>query len=387
MRQSGGQLAIQLYWPVLPLAVWAITSGAPFSTWLLINLACWPIAFAVSVAMHEGGHALAGLLLAFKPFRLTLGAGSLVAQKQLGALRFELRELAISGSVGMSADSLTAIRLRLWLVFAAGPAATTGLFWLALRFSDGLSIGALSSGPAGWELLGFCNAFVLFFSLYPGHFGGMPSDGRSLLLRIPWVPSSQFEEFLIAEDFDRVSSAIAQRDWHGARELVAQAELKLPGARPIKFTRAAIDLLSGKFVEPRATFLEFLEDPQPAVAALAKNNLAWAAFMERDPQRLDEALSYSAAAVETLSRSAAAHGTRGAVLFWAAKPEDASPHLLRSIALAESPHHRAFSACVLAMICNQSRDVEDAQSWLTKAETWDASCPLLDEAKRFKAPP
>lgn len=389
MRRPRGPVdwLVQIYWPTLPLAAWAIFgNGASPGAWLFLNLACWPLVVALSIAVHELGHALAGLALAFTPFRIRLGTGPVVSERTLGPLQFELRRIPMSGLTSLSVDSLAAIRLRVWLVFAAGPAVTYGLFRLGLMRSGGLSIHALAVGPAGWEILGFANAFLLFLNLLPVHLGGLPTDGRNLLLLVPWVPVERFAGLIVGRQLDGASTAMGQHDEEEARRCVAEAEARHPSSELVVFTKAAIDLMSGRFDEGREVFAGFLQHSEPAIVALARNNLAWGAFMKRDPELLAEALDHSERALATLPRHGAVHGTRGAVLFWAGQPDDARPRLLEAVELNEAPYLRAINACVLSMICVGSGDADEAASWLARAEKWDPRCSLLEQTRELRAP-
>jgi tetratricopeptide (TPR) repeat protein len=139
--------------------------------------------------------------------------------------------------------------------------------------------------------------------------------------------------------------------------------------------------VDGKVADAWPVFTEFLEHPDPQIAGLSRNNLAWGAFIERKPERLEDALAFSEAAASMLPNSAAVQGTRGAVLYWAGRHEEAAQHSRKAFGSSDEPQTKAFSACVLAMIARLSGDRAEAEKWLSLAETLDHRSPLLNEAR------
>lgn len=376
----------QLYWPTFFLGAWALTSGSKLTPWLLLNLAGWPVAHALSVVAHEAGHALMGAAIGFSPFRVQLGGGPVLKEIRLGPTRVELRGPPMSGRVMVSTSSMILIRARMWLLYAAGPAVTTGLFWLALTRSGGLEISSLAQRAAPWELLGFVNAILACLSLYPGHINGVATDGRNLLLIVPWVPVAKFESLLIIQELHQASVALGEHDFARARALSERAAARAPASEHLRFLGGVIDLMEGKVAEARLIFNEFLEHPEPQIAALSRNNLAWGSFIERKAERLEEALAFSEAALQALPRSGPVQGTRGAVLYWAGRNEEADASLRSAFEANEQPHMKALNACLLSMVCSRADQRAEAGEWLARAESLDPRCVLLSEARAISAP-
>ena len=381
-RQGYADWLVSLCWPTLPLASWALTSSGNHTWWLAINLACWPLFLLLSVVLHELGHALAGALVGLRPYRIRLGLGSRVWLGRIRTYELEVGRPPFGGLTFMSAKSAVAIRARVWVSIAGGPAVTFALLQLATSQFKDFSIRALDSGPAAWEVFGAVNAFILLVGLFPGRIHGRSTDGRLLLLEVPWFPRERFDAILIVEELERATKALQKRDIESALAELAAAESRVPGTKEVLFMRAFAELVGGRLAEARAAFLPFLESPRADVVALAKNNLAWVAFMMRDPARLEEALLQSEEALASLSGNAAVQGTRGSVLFWAGKHEEARSLLLSSAEMQRDvPHNRAFNACVLAMVCGALGDTAEAVRWLGEAESSDPHCPLLSEAR------
>jgi len=138
LRAVLGGLAPALLVLVLPVVLHEQLGGrAAVPATLAVNGLLYLAGLLAATAAHEAGHALAGLALGLRLFRVTLGYGPPVLRRQAGRVVLELAVVPLGGSTLLAPrpGRVAAARLRLWLVVAAGPAlsaATAALgAWLA----------------------------------------------------------------------------------------------------------------------------------------------------------------------------------------------------------------------------------------------------------------
>jgi hypothetical protein len=135
-------------------------------------------------------------------------------------------------------------------------------------------------------------------------------------------------------------------------------------------------------MEARTLLTELIADepPQPRMKLLAQSNLAWTDFMLGEPERLAEADQLSAIVHRQLKRVVFAMGTRGAVLGWLGRHDEAVALLEKTFARSSSPAGRAQIACCLAISYTALGFLQDAERWLERARDNHARCPLLERA-------
>lgn len=237
----------RLVWPVAAAACWIVTDQ--WSRWASTrgllqangeaDLVLLAVAIFLVLALHEGGHALAGRALGMKV--CSLQVGPLFWSCWEGHWKFAPLPRQLFSMLGMTQVvpvRMDDFRRRKFLVVAAGPAASiaTGLAAAALLLADGAHL---------WNWAGILLSQVATVSLVAGPFNLAPlrigrgySDGAKLyqLLREgPWV------------DYHTVHAAMAS-SWVGplrARDYDVAAifratETAARGADEIQFRLAAV---------------------------------------------------------------------------------------------------------------------------------------------------
>jgi len=141
---------------------------------------------------HEAGHALAGKLLGYRIFSVTIGAGPIVWRHRILGTDFEWRLLPTGGSVIAAPTLSKYLRLRIILFHAAGPLANAvvsmSLIWAAIQHD--ISFERLGAGALPLYLCLLPNLACAFFSLWPStvRIRGerKPSDGLGILRALFW---------------------------------------------------------------------------------------------------------------------------------------------------------------------------------------------------------
>lgn len=109
--------------------------------------------------------------------------------------------------------------------------------------------------------------------------------------------------------------------------------------------------------------------------------------MLRREDLLKEADEHSAAAYERFKALAPAISTRGAVLLWMGKLDEAIGLLERAYVRASVPKSRASDACCLAIAYARRGERDVAAGWLARARANHPGSQLLPEAEAALAEP
>lgn len=369
-------------------------------TWrALINAALFPALMLASVALHEAGHALAARALGLSVPRVEVGRGRRVWRGQLGRTGLLLNAFPTLGLTYVGSDSERGLRAKWWLTIAAGPAASATLLALCMLWPSPLSardavlpLEPFARQVAPRALLAFLNLWLLAFNLLPLSLlvrgSGLVNDGTRLLT-IPFAPADEAQAMLDMPAVLESTERLERHDHDGARRLLLEALARRPASRHLRNALGTVQLAAGEHAEARATFLELLQDtpPEDSSVWLFRNNLAWADFLLRSDELRTEADAHSAAVAARLEHVPAVLSTRGAVLLWLGRTDEAVTLLEHAFAATSAPPHRATIACNLAVGWVRLGDAAAAARWLARAEENDARCPLLAEARAALAPP
>ncbi|MDV0436999.1 M50 family metallopeptidase [Xanthomonas sacchari] len=186
------------------------SSLEPFLVMLL-----FPLAALVTVAIHEGGHVLAGRAIGMTVYRVHVGPLQLLARRRGWRIRWQRQRPGDNaGSVIAVPNPYAAVRRQYLLLIAGGPLANlltaAGCGLLAWRLGLGSTSGAFCTGAAAFNLaVGLGNLVPLQSAL-----GG--SDGLKLL------------EHARRRDPDALSDVLAELNGLSLRGVTAD---KLPAHR------------------------------------------------------------------------------------------------------------------------------------------------------------
>lgn len=354
--------------------------------WFAFNALAWAVVLYASMAAHELGHALAGYVVGLRPRIIYFGVGRELARLRLGALELRFNALPLLGLTIMAAQRPRLLRLRFFLAIAAGPATTGAVLWLLLALPPSMRVGAfeLQSGPAVYGLAIVANAMMLIGNLWPITFSaGFRSDGR-LMLSLPWMHPATLKEFLTGHFVVDAMSALERHEIDAAMRFTDEALAQYPDSFGARNMKATLNLELGRHAEAREQLVALMRegdslDPQQQL--ILSNNLAWADFMLDDPAHLDEADVLSAKVLKKFDSASFALATRGAILNWRGKSEEACVLLERAYLTNLSNWSRALNACCLVLAYAKRGDQARAREWLEKAESADPKCTLLPRAR------
>jgi tetratricopeptide (TPR) repeat protein len=344
---------------------------------LLVLLAFW-----VTIAVHEAGHALMALAVGHRLFEVRVGLGPTL-RFHLGGTRMLFGPLPGLGYVMSLSDDARGYRLNRLIIGAAGMAVNAlVLGWL---FLHGIGLGFTLD-------LAIINALSLLGSLVPfatkTSIGPLRPDGLNLLRTVFATPADLDEE-------RATSHAIQARLLEEDGEMdAARAELDAglehhPGSPMLRGWLGLHLLETRRYGEAREVFAA-LSDPaedrgrtvEPHVRAAHLNNLARCDLMTGDPSALEEAEAASVRAIELLPAHPAIMSTRGFALICTGSYLEGVFLAEKAYAKHRDPKERAASAAIISIGRAMDWRFPDAERWLATAQGLDADCPLLERASQ-----
>ncbi len=384
---------------VLPVLVFEIAflRGVHLTPWALLNLLLFPALLAVSIALHEAGHASVARLVGLDVPRISIGIGREVWRSRVGRTLVIVNTFPTFGITCMSSTGLEWIRLRLWIATAAGPLVTLALAKAAawplpslFAWDVMFPMHAMSEHLAIGPMIAFMNIWLLLANLVPWSIliGNDKKTDGTLLLSLPFYSARQLQPILDSAATLQMLELFEANDDLGARRVLGEALEQAPGSWSLRLFLACVESELGNLTFARATCLELMQEmplaespPTPLQVSLARANLAWIDCLLRLPELLDEADSHSAAVFEAYPKAEWAAGTRGAVLVWLGRFGEAIPLLERAYHGSSARRARAAGACDLAAALAGLQRHEEAQRWLDRARENNCSSVRLTQAR------
>jgi tetratricopeptide (TPR) repeat protein len=332
---------------------------------------------------HELAHALAGLLLGLRVFKVSIGwFGTTLYRRRLLGCTFELKSLPVGGYTVVAPRTLHWARLRCWLVILAGP--LINVLLLVVGFSGMVSPRCSAIERFLWMLLFGGNLAGLLDTLWPRRtVGGVASDGLQLL-SIPFASQATLEDRHVAYFLLEAAACTERKDPTSAQAWLQRGLDVYPGNPGLLVLLASVLLRDGATVQARDVFASVLNSPglQPSLRALLLNNVAWADLCLDDPALLEEADRYSREAMEWLPWESYVKGTRACVLIELGEAAQGVTLLRTAGAQRSDLVGLALNACYLAIGLAKLGDLPSAEEALAEARRLDRGCILLDKATR-----
>ncbi len=356
----------------------------PPTAWVAFNTIAWAVVLYASIAAHEFGHAIVGHVVGLRPRIIYFGVGREFARFRLGELELRFNALPLLGLTIMAARSPRWLRLRFFLAIAAGPA-MTGAILAGLLTIPPAQRGAfnLQEGSAVYLLAMIANLVMLVSNLWPITFSaGFRSDGR-LMLSMPWIRSSTLQEILTGHFIVDAMTALERHELVDAMRFADEALAQYPDSFGARNMKATLKMEMGRHAEARDEFVALLGESNsldPQQHLILSNNLAWADFVLDDPTHLEEADAHSGKVFRKFGSASFALATRGAILNWSGKSQEACGLLERAYLTNSSNWSRALNACCLVLAYAKRGDQVRAREWLEKAQRDDPKCSLLPRA-------
>lgn len=313
-RRERGPVRVILGLFAIPLllAETSFFSDHRVTPWVVVNVLSYPPIIAVSIALHELGHAAAARALGLRVLGVRLGLRGRMAIWRWGNARIQVTTFPYRAWTFLGANHLRGLRWRLWFIMLAGPLVTFAIAWGALA-AGGLTVsdviwprGEVVSRLATVALIGFANLWLLVWTLVPHRRRASRGDSDGLkLLRIPRLTDRELAGLVVvAPGADEPGEV----DDGGAEDRALEAQLerapieRASSSWEARCTVAYLHIRREQLAAARAVLLELVEEPPPTPEHgwLARNNLAWTDFRLRQPELQAEADEHSAAVIAHL---------------------------------------------------------------------------------------
>lgn len=387
-----------IYFPLIAMGLAAgSTNSIHVGAGAVLNAVAWPLLYAVSIAIHEGGHAFVANALGLRVTAIRVGTGKKIHEFTSGGVRIGFHRFPVGGATSIyPGEARSSLKLKLWLSIAAGPVATFGLLllllmighwgWLDVVFPYRAAVQKVSL----LRLTATINLWLLFWNTVPFAAKASPTnatDGTKLIV-LPFISSAGFEQWIAAEEIQAVQPLIDAKDYVAARERLALIRAKFPKPEILDSLDALgsmLDSLEGNYEQARDGYLRVLEKKKAAKQPLPwmlTNNIAWADFILRRDELKQEADELSHLAIRTAPNLPHTTGTRAAVLWWLGHSESAVLLARRAFETHDSERGQALNACTLCLAYCDLNERAEAKKWLEIAVKLDPSASLLGEARR-----
>ena len=355
---------------------------------LMINFVLIYIFMLTTVIPHELGHAIAGRLLGYRVFRVTIGYGQVLFSSKFLGWEWEFRPLPIGG-VAVIATSLSRFyRLRHFVMLLAGPLVNVIfivlLFWILPKHGIFSSYGFQGVAPAFDFFL--ANAILLVMNLWPRKIttaAGVTENDGLALLTVPFSARKKIEErlavyyFLVSQEFCR------QKQYLQAVGLCEEGLERYPDAVLLR-TQLGIAYLSlNEYGKASATFAGLLahKDIKPDQKMILLNNIAYTNLLSGRNQLIEESNRYSEEAYKNIPWVPAVNGTRGAVLVEMGRVDEGLLLLREAFDAHFEPEGKALNAAHIALGEKRRGNVEESIRYFNVARTLDPQCQLLNRVK------
>jgi tetratricopeptide (TPR) repeat protein len=376
---------------VLPLVLvgsgWLFSPPGTLTGWAVVNVLVYPVILVASIALHEGGHALVARLLRLRVPRIDIGIGRRVARWRWRRTSISIHAFPLLGVTYLGADRVAGLRWRLWLTILAGPITTALIAIGALAVLDvGITDAfwpqhAVLAGPAIIELVAFQAIWSLVVNLLPVEFhAGFSSDGLQLL-RIPTVDSRQLEELRVLPAVLEAEELSECGQFEAAHAVIRRELETAPDSWALRNSLALMLMHREQLHEARVLMLELLKDDDSIQSLVIRNNVAWVDFLINADEFREEANDNSRLVLTRFKDAAFALGTRGAVLGWLGRHDEAIAMLQQAYLRNNSDVNRALNACSLACSFAATGRVGEARRWVERARASHPGSALLGRAE------
>jgi hypothetical protein len=314
-------------------------------------------------------------------FGIIIGIGKTIWSGNLFGIDWTINLLLLGGITLVGARPVPFIRLKLFLIYLAGPASHV---ILAVVF---ILLGKILA-PSGFGLqvllsLVIANVVLALTNLFPFRISvttGMQGTDGWHLLRVPFLHDAELTKRYIGYFAGEALQAYAANDFDTARKWIDQAFTFDRTSGIARNVLGIIQMAKGESQASRETFLQILgteEAKEPGLHYILLNNIAYLNALLRDPSLLPEADDYSAQAFQHLPWVPAVIGTRGTVLVELGQFEEGIALLKKAMSLHIDKQGKAANACHIAIGEWRRGNPGAARKYLATAITLDPKSFLV----------
>jgi len=353
--------------------------GTHVSDWVWLNSVLMLPASLLLLVLHQGARAIVGTRLGIRS-GIQIGAGRRLVTIRGGSAPIVLHWFPCGAFVLDGATETRSLRLRMWLMCLSGTlsmAALGGTAWYVGGASwDAVGESVMTrAAPAAVLVLGAIFVLAVTSDVYR-------------LFTIPLAPASRLSSVLLWGHLFQAGDRAERQDHAGAAEAARHALAYVPDDPIAQRIHVATRQAVGEPVLDLAKALIEKPSPVPSLRCQAANLWAWGCYLSQDPDLLAAADEASSEALFLARNDPASRtlepgvlDTRGHVLLWAERYDEAADALTRANTLATNEGTRCASACGLAMVHAGCGRLPEAERWLAMARDLEPTHHLIARAE------
>lgn len=343
------------------------------------------------IVLHELAHAFTASLVGLQAFRIVVGAGKpLITRRALG-LDWEIRTIPWGAATLVSGLPLPGYRLRLFLVYLAGPLFHIILVIIFLAASLFVVPFTLSTWFVRLIQIGlYSNLLLLLSNLWPRKIGmaiGQIGTDTWNIFNLFKLTQQDLQRHHEAYYFHHALSLFQRENLEGAQVWLQRGLAAYPESILLRNLKGVIHTWEDDYNQALEVFSVILEElprlessrpeAQPAFRFLMLNNVAYSWLMLDDPSTIQQADAYSLEAYQNMPWQPEIAGTRGSVLVAMGKLDEGLPLLEKAMIQNIQPRDKAENACQIALGEIKRGDLVQARRYLEKARNWHPECTLI----------
>ena len=280
----------------------------------IIGVILFFIFLYINIYIHELGHFIAGKLVRFKKFTVTIGTRKELLSKKFLDNLFILKS-GSGGSTGAIVFGKSHIRLRLF-IFTLGGVAFNGLIVFLI-----LLINGVNAEPNGINMpivIAASNIFYFITNLIPKYYypNGIksPNDGLRLL-KIPFMKEDEISELLLVEKINKADELLKNKKYIPALKEYEYLFKEYPKSEVIIINYSICLMKCLKFDLAKDILFDLKSQKHKNIFdPLILNNIAWLYLLEMNKDSIISADKFSAEAIKLNSNLLNIQNTRGGIL-------------------------------------------------------------------------
>lgn len=337
------------------------------------------------VVVHELAHAITAWLLGLRVFGIVIGIGRTIWVGKFLRMEWRLNLMPIAGITAVGARPVPHLRLKLFLIYLAGPLSHVIMAGALYFVGQAIALGELLRHVLNISII--INIILAIGNLYPrkmtGITGAQGTDGWHLF-RVFSLSDAEMTKRHVGYYVAEAMQAFSQNEFDTAKNWLDQGLALDVNSSVARNMLGLIQLSRGEYQASRETFITLLESEEAKEAGfrfIVLNNIAYLNALIGDPSLLPEADQYSSEAFKHLPWVPPVSGTRGTVLIELGQFEEGIALLKKSMASHPDKQGKALNACHIAIGEHRRGNQIEASKYLSTAKALDPRSMLIPYAE------
>lgn len=352
--------------------------------WIFLNLALFLLFSHIIILPHELGHAIVGKLLGMRVFRVAVGLGPVLFNKNIMGTTWEIKAIPLFGYTIVLNKTVKGFRFKKFFMLLGGISAN--IVMLLLIYSvipEGFSFWDVTESVSPLAVVLIINWTVIISSLLPikfnlGTAGQAYSDGfqsvKTLFMKEEEI-SKELSAYYAFEGFYWRDSGDNER----AKEWYEKGISAFPESYFCKNDLGVLSIRTGDFERAKDLFFELnsTEHDEKQQELLLKNNLAYIYSLIGDDNELAIADRLSEEVYDNNSWFRNYKCTRGIVLIETGRIDEGLELIYEGIEMNTTPEDTASDMCHIAIGEFRRGNIEKGQEYYLQAKKLVPDCSIL----------